>query len=356
MRFILPHIGLVLLLAAASMRAGTFTVGDLALFTTYVGWLAALPRWIGFLLTRHRHAQVAASRMGALQPPAGRDGFASRRPLDLESGGAPRLRPHHPGAGPAAVSVRGLLFTYPDGGTALDGVDLDLPAGSFTVVTGPVGSGKTTLLRALLGLVSPVAGEVWWNDRRLTDLAAHCIPPRSAYVAQVPRLFTESLRDNLTLGVEVDDRTLTAALWTAVLDREVAAMPDGLDTVVGSRGGGAGGGGARPPPPPPPAGRPCGGARGVRLSGGLAQRAATARALVTRPELLVVDDLSSALDVGTERALWDRLLTDRRSTILAVSHRPATIARADQVVVMEAGTVAELRRAAAPHTTMSETR
>jgi ATP-binding cassette, subfamily B, bacterial len=311
-------IGLVLLLAAGAMRAGTFTVGDLALFTTYLGWLAALPRWIGFLLTRHRHAQVAAGRMGVLQPPADRDGFAARRPLDLEGGGAPVQRAHQPGAQPAAVTVRALRYTYPDGSPGVDGIDLDLLPGSLTVVTGPVGAGKTTLLRALLGLIGPVEGEVRWNGQEVDDLARHCVPPRSAYVGQVPRLFTETLHDNLTLGVAVDDDALAAALWAAVLDTDVADMPEGLETVVGSRG--------------------------VRLSGGQAQRAATARALVTLPELLVVDDLSSALDVATERALWDRLLRDRRSTILAVSHRPATLARADQVISMQAGRVTQSRR------------
>jgi ATP-binding cassette, subfamily B, bacterial len=306
-------IGLVLLLAAGAMRAGTFTVGDLALFTTYLGWMAGLPRWVGFLLARQRHAQVAADRMGALQPTHDPEGFVGRRSLDLEAGGVPPRRAYQRGVGPADVRVRGLRFTFPDSTVALDGVDLDLPAGSFTVVTGPVGAGKTTLLRALLGLVGPVGGHVWWNGELVGDLAAHCTPPRSAYLAQVPRLFTDTLRDNLTLGLAVDDADLAAALETAALDEDLAEMPEGLDTLIGSRG--------------------------VRLSGGQVQRAAAARALVTQPELLVVDDLSSALDVATERVLWDRLLADRRSTILAVSHRPATLARADQVLVMDGGRV-----------------
>jgi ATP-binding cassette, subfamily B, bacterial len=304
-------IGLVLLLAAGSMRDGSFTVGDLALFTLYVGWLGALPRWMGFLLKRHRHAQVAAGRMGALQPVEDPAGFVTprrpdllARPLAEQLVDAATLRP-------AQVSVRGLQLQRADGSVGLHGIDLDLPAGSFTVVTGPVGAGKSTLLRALLGLVGPVEGEIVVDGEVVTDPAAFFVPPRSAYVSQVPRLFTDTLRDNLTMGRNTDDDAVTSALRTAVMEDDLADMPDGLETVIGSRG--------------------------VRLSGGQVQRAAAARALVTSPRLLVVDDLSSALDVATERTLWDGLLREDHPTILAVSHREATLARADQVLTMARG-------------------
>jgi ATP-binding cassette subfamily B protein len=304
-------IGLVLLLAAGSMRDGSFTVGDLALFTLYVGWLGALPRWMGFLLKRHRHAQVAAGRMGALQPVEDPAGFVTPRRADLLARPLAEQLVDAATPRPAQVSVRGLRLQRADGSVGLHGIDLDLPAGSFTVVTGPVGAGKSTLLRALLGLVGPVEGEIVVDGEVVTDPAAFFVPPRSAYVSQVPRLFTDTLRDNLTMGRDTDDDAVTSALRTAVMEDDLADMPDGLETVIGSRG--------------------------VRLSGGQVQRAAAARALVTSPRLLVVDDLSSALDVATERTLWDGLLGEDHPTILAVSHREATLARADQVLTMNRG-------------------
>jgi ATP-binding cassette, subfamily B, bacterial len=148
----------------------------------------------------------------------------------------------------------------------------------------------------------------------------------------VPILFSESLRDNLLLGVPEERANLPRAIHAAVLERDLAAMPQGLDTVVG--------------------------ARGVRLSGGQIQRSAAARMFARNAELLVFDDLSSALDVETERTLWERLGTrnwglrtgrevfsqspipnPQSPTILAVSHRRSALSRADQIIVLKDGRV-----------------
>jgi ATP-binding cassette subfamily B protein len=196
-------------------------------------------------------------------------------------------------------------------------VTFALPRGSFTVVTGRVGSGKTTLLRALLGLLPPDEGEVRWNGAMIDDPAAFFIPPRSAYTPQVPRLFSESLRGNILMGLPEDEVDLAGALHTAVLEPDVVTLEAGLDTVVGPRG--------------------------VRLSGGQVQRAAAARMLVRNAELLVFDDLSSALDVETEQLLWERLVDKSgaaRPTCLVVSHRRPALRRADQIIVMEGGRIA----------------
>jgi ATP-binding cassette, subfamily B, bacterial len=312
-------IGLVLLLAAASMRDGSFTVGDLALFASYMGSLASLPRWVGLLLARHRHAQVGFTRMGALLPGGDPGGLPVRRELRLAPPRPVTTRPRPPRPQAAAVTLEGF-----GAGTVAD-VDLHLPAGSFTVVCGPVGSGKTTLLRGLLGLAGPATGTVRWDGAPVEDRAAHMIPPRCAYVPQVPRLFSGRLRDNLTVGLHTDEDVLAEALRRAVFDGDVAEMDDGLDTLVGPRG--------------------------VRLSGGQLQRAAMARALVADPALLVLDDLSSALDADTERAVWTQLREHTTATCLVVSHRAAALERADQIVLLEAGRIravgslAELRAA-----------
>ncbi|WP_405150260.1 ABC transporter ATP-binding protein/permease [Sphaerisporangium sp. NBC_01403] len=292
-------IGLVLLLAAPAMRRGDFTVGDLVLFTTYVGWLTALPRAIGVILSRMPQASVSTERltqmMGAGEEPSRDTGVWFRREYPAA------VRPAH--SDPLEVlRARNLTVGY-----GLHGVDLEVRRGSFTVVTGAVGAGKTTLVRALLGLEPLDAGTIRWNDGPVADPGRFLVPGRVAYVGQVPRLFSATLRENLLLGWPSDQ--LDRAVELAAFDRDLGGMPEGLDTEVGSRG--------------------------VRLSGGQAQRVTAARALVRSPDLLVVDDLSSALDVETEQQLWERITGV--TTLLVVSHRPAVLARADQILVLDRG-------------------
>jgi ATP-binding cassette subfamily B protein len=182
----------------------------------------------------------------------------------------------------------------------------------LTVVTGRIGSGKTTLLEGLLGLRSLQGGTLRWKGEVVKDPSSFFCPPRIAYTPQVPRLLSETLRDNILLGQAGGDR-LEGALRSAVLEPDVATMALGLDTPIGSRG--------------------------VRLSGGQAQRVAVARMLVRDADLYVVDDLSSALDVETERTIWDNLGELSGRTWLVVSHRPAALRRADQIIVLQDGVV-----------------
>jgi ATP-binding cassette subfamily B protein len=199
----------------------------------------------------------------------------------------------------------------------IEDVSLTVRRGDFVVITGRVGSGKTTLLRVLLGLLPAERGSILWNDALVDDPAAFFVPPRSAYTAQIPHLFSEPLRDNILMGLPESQVDLTQAVQLATLAPDVTRMPDGLDTIIGPKG--------------------------VRLSGGQRQRTAAARMFVREPELLVFDDLSSALDVETEHALWEGVFaqagTDRGTTCLAVSHRRPALRRADHILVLKDGRV-----------------
>ena len=310
--------GLVLLLVAPSMRSGRFTVGDLALFTAYVGWLAGLPRRVGRTLYRLRQASVASGRLVRLlaDHEDERD-LVAHHPVYFREPAPPAPSPPRIDDPFTRLDIEAVTAVHASTGRGIADITLQVGRGELVVVTGPVGSGKTTLLRTILGLLPVQQGTLRWNDRAVDDPGTLLVPPRVAYAAQVPRLWSASLRENLQLGWPVDDHGIGEALRLARLHDDIAEMTDGLDTLVGPRG--------------------------VRLSGGQLQRALAARALVRQPELLVVDDLSSALDVETERSLWDGLLSPDRAgapfALLVVSHRPAVLARADRVVVLDRGRV-----------------
>ncbi|GLF92734.1 ABC transporter ATP-binding protein [Streptomyces yaizuensis] len=294
-------VGLVLLLTATRSGEGSFTVGDLALFTLYLQLLTEALASIGILSVRLQRVSVALERISRF---SGRDG-ARHGPADVAAAEAPVAAPPL-----RELRVRGLTARHPGGAAGIEDIDLTVVHSTVTVITGGVGAGKTTLLRAVLGLLPHQRGQVLWNGEPIRDPAAFLIAPRCGTTPQAPRLFSGTLRENVLLGT--DEAAFGLAAHTAVLGPDLAALADGADTVVGPRG--------------------------LRLSGGQLQRTALARMLARHPELLVLDDVSSALDPETERLLWERLLADR-PTVLAVSHRPALLRAAARVVVLKDGRV-----------------
>jgi ATP-binding cassette subfamily B protein len=310
--------GLILVLAAGSIAqtgdAG-LTIGEFALFVYLLGVVTYSVHFIGIFLTRVKQAGVSLERMVALLPGATWRDLVRPRNLGLDETNASVADLPDPGNRRHRLDrleVRGLTYHHPGTKAGITGIDLVLDRGELVVITGRIGAGKTTLLRTILGLLPTDDGEVRWNGTPLSDLAEFMTPPQAAYTPQVPRLFSMTLRDNLLLGSDAAERAVSASVHTATLDRDLAAMPEGLETTVGPRG--------------------------VRLSGGQMQRSAAARMFVRRPEILVFDDVSSALDVDTERSLWERLFRDfEGTTALVVSHRKPALRRADRIVVLRNG-------------------
>lgn len=318
--------GLILVLAAGSISAtgsAGLSVGEFSLFVFILTMVTDSAFFIGMFLARAKQAGVSMDRLVDLMRGATwRDLVASRR-LDLDGEAASASR--EPTASPSRravgangrfeqLSVRGLGYRYPTSGGGIEDVDFGVARGEFVVITGRIGSGKTTLLRTLLGLLPASAGTIEWNGQAVVDPAAFMVPPHTAYTPQVPGLFSMTLRDNLLLGLDTEPGELARAITTATMDEDLAAMPNGLETVIGPRG--------------------------VRLSGGQVQRSAAARMLVRVPDLYVFDDLSSALDVETEQTLWERLFAgDDGATALVVSHRRPALRRATRVIVLLEGRI-----------------
>ncbi len=315
--------GLVLLLAAQSLQRGSFTVGDLSLFVSYLGFITEFVGLVGFMWARYKQAGVAVGRMSRLLSGSPPISLVKPAPVYMD-GTLPDVRYPVKEATHRLerLEVKDLTCLHPKSTRGIEKINFTVERGSFTVITGRVGSGKTTLLRVILGLLPKDSGDLLWNGMVIDDPADFLTPPRCAYTAQIPRLFSSSLRDNLLLGMPNSDEDVQQALYAAVLEQDVAEFKDALDTMVGPKG--------------------------VKLSGGQIQRSAAARMFVRTPELLVFDDLSSALDVETERTMWERLFAEpqanggasdqrQRPTCLVVSHRRPALRRADQIIVLKDG-------------------
>jgi len=311
--------GLILLLAGDAMRSGTFTVGDFSLFLFYLGRVTDLTGMLGIFIARYKQTLVSIERMQALIPGAKPEVMVEFGPIYFKGPFPSVPQPEKAGMNRLiTLEAHGLTYHFPSTGRGITNVSFQLQKGSFTVITGRIGSGKTTLLRVLLGLLPKDAGTIYWNGQPVADPGSFFVPPISAYTPQVPRLFSESLRDNILMGLPDSPGHIEKAIWSAVLESDVAAMKNGLDTLVGPRG--------------------------VRLSGGQVQRTAAARMFVREPELLVFDDLSSALDVDTEQLLWERTFSRPGATCLVVSHRRPALRRADQIIVLKDGKVEAIGR------------
>lgn len=299
----LPSLGVLLVLLAGSIRIshGDLDPGELVQ-VAYLFTLLAFPvRAIGWLLGDMPRAIVGYDRV--------------RHVLDAE-GESTYGDTAADKTGPAGLQARAVRFGYLDGADVLSDVTFDVEPGRTVAVVGPTGSGKSTLVSLLVRLVDPASGEVLLDGTDLRDFRRGGVAAAAALVPQQAFLFDDTIRDNITLGLDVTDDDVRTALRIAQADDFVDRLPHGLDTEVGERG--------------------------TTLSGGQRQRIALARALVRRPRLLVMDDATSAVDPRVEAAILAGLRDGGTgpSTVVVVAYRKATIALADEVVYIEDGKVA----------------
>ncbi|GAA3589623.1 ATP-binding cassette domain-containing protein [Kineosporia mesophila] len=277
-------------LSPAAVLIAVSTLGSARWFAwTTASFVSQLPS--ARVWTRRTHAMIGEGNYSAELPE-----------VDVAAGTAPA--PVLPGREPLReLTLTGFTAVHEDGMLGARDVDLTVRRGELVLVVGPVGAGKSSLLRALAGIVHHW-GSLAWNGTEVTEPERFLRPNQVGYVGQVPRVLSGTIADNIALGHDVDLHTAVAA---AQLERDLAESGSGLGLMIGHKGS--------------------------RLSGGQLQRLALARALAPRTELLVADDVSSALDVGTELDLW-QALREHGVTVVGSTSKRAALERADRVVVM----------------------
>ena len=225
---------------------------------------------------------------------------------------------HNPFAGQRtnALTLREIRFRYGDGPLVLDGINLHIAPGERVALVGASGGGKSTLVQVILGLYPPASGDLLIDGVSVQEIGFQRIRGHIGTVLQHPALFNDTVANNLTLGAAFTEEALWSALRDAELADFVAAMPQGLQSVIGRDG--------------------------IRLSGGQRQRLAIARLLLNDPNIVILDEATSALDQETEakiHAALRRRLSGR--TMLIVAHRLSAVKEADRVCVFDDGRIVE---------------
>ena len=275
----------------------------------YLLTIVAFPiRSIGWLLGEFPRSVVGYRRVEAVLQTAGEMPYGEQR---LGS------RQDH-GAG-AALDVVDVAYGYTPQLRVLDGLGFSVEPGRTVALVGATASGKSTLTTLLTRLVDPAQGSICIDGVDVRDLAPGALAESVAIVPQSAFLFDDTVRGNVTLGADVTDEQVWAALRTAQADGFVRALPDGLSSRLGERG--------------------------TSLSGGQRQRISLARALVRRPRLLILDDATSAVDPEVEQrilaGLRDEAAGGARATLVVVAYRKATIGLADEVLHLASGRIVD---------------
>jgi ATP-binding cassette, subfamily B, multidrug efflux pump len=319
---------IVLFIGGRAVIKGSMGLGEMIQFIAYLAILVWPTLALGWMISLLQRGQASWRRLAEVLEtrPAIVDGDTALDPSSVRGD----------------VSIRNLTIEI--GGRALvDGVSLEVPAGTITAIVGRLGSGKSLLIEAIPRLLDIPAGTVFLDGKDITRLRLRDLREAIGYAPQEAFLFSSSIADNIAMGLEErlhahngasserwDDPTgagadskrapvsdeVRRAAEAAGLERDLAALPDGFHTLVGERG--------------------------ITLSGGQRQRVALARALASRPRVLILDDSLSSVDAETEKEILGRLDEVMRGrTAILISHRVAAVRRAHQIAVLDQGKLVE---------------
>ncbi len=303
--------GFILLLTGKYMLEGSFSVGDFSLFLYYLPFVADFAGFLGEIFARYQQGGIAFKRMFKLLDENMEKELLAHNSLYLK-GELIEEKCNQEDIEFKSLEVKELTYKYNET-SGIENINLRVNKGDFVVVTGRIGAGKTTLIKSILGMLPVDSGKIYLNNEEVKNNSEKLTPPIVAYTSQNSNLFSDTIKNNILLGLKDEGGKLQQAIYSAVLDRDIKNFKEGIDTLIGSNG--------------------------VKLSGGQRQRVAVARMFARKADLYVFDDISSALDIETEIKLWDRMFERKNITALVVSNRHVALKNADKILVMKDGKI-----------------
>ncbi|MEA2031843.1 MAG: ABC transporter ATP-binding protein [candidate division Zixibacteria bacterium] len=293
----------VLLIGGYGVLYAELSIGDLATFIFYMMWLVFPMFDIGHFLVKSRQSAVSINRLQELENiPSMVNDNGTNEGKDIVGN----------------LSLKNVSFAF-DGSQRqiLSDVSIEIKAGQTVAVVGRVGSGKSWLVNLIPRLVDPTDGTITLDGRNLRQFSLKDLRRNVGFVPQEPVLFSDTIRNNILIGRDgISSELIDWAIEVSQFGEDLRDFPKGLETSIGTRG--------------------------ITISGGQKQRLGLARALVGKPNVLILDDCTSALDSSTEAALWKRLQEVMpEMTAILITHRPDTLESADNIFVFEEGRVAE---------------
>ncbi len=302
----LPGIGGVVLLWMGGFHViqGKITFGDFVAFNAYLMMLVRPMITLGFIVNTFERGAASMDRINVIlnEKPEIYDSEDVKYDIKTVEG---------------EIEFKNLSFAYPDGHPVLKDINLKIARGSTLAIVGGTGSGKSTLVSLIPRVRQAERGMVFIDGIDIQDIPLKVLRSHIGFVEQEPFLFSDYLRNNIAYGVDTpNDEQLKQAVYTADLLAQIEEFPDGLETRLGERG--------------------------LTISGGQRQRSALARAILIKPQILILDDAFASVDTQTEDTILSRLkeIMVARTTIL-ISHRISTVKDADQIVVLNEGRIAE---------------
>lgn len=290
----------VLLIGGIFIIRGGLTIGEFVAFNAYIILLLGPMIRIGHFFVTKRRADVQGERLEEIK----------EYPVDVkDEGRISAIQGDN-------ILMKNVTFAYDkDSAPVLRDINTTISFGKKVGIAGTVGSGKSTMLKLLLRIVEPTIGEIRIGDCNLRDMPLSTSRSLFGYVPQEPLLFSDSIYNNITFGRECDVQQLDETIKLAQLEDFVQAQPKGMDELIGERG--------------------------LKLSGGEKQRIAIARALLDKPQILILDDATSNLDAETEREFINQLSETMDSTVVIVSHRLSILSNCDYIYVLDKGEIVE---------------